>query len=113
MELANVHELIDVTGSIKIYHNDKHTYIVYEQKIDKNEFISIKDGLYKFYFCAADLPMKKEFIPYDDFIKEIQENLMNEFQIYDEDDTLIESYYVKRLIETEKKNLYKYQIKFV
>lgn len=112
METVDIQELIDLTGSIKIYDNDKHTYIVYEQKVDKNKFVSIKEGLYKFYFCANDLPMKKNFIPYDDFIKEIQEHLKNGYNVFDEDETQVTSWYVKKLIETEKKYLLKYQLRF-
>lgn len=111
--MENIQDLIDLTGSIKIYNNDKHTYIVYEQKVDNKEFIPIKNDLYRFYFCAADLPMKKEFISYDEFMKEIQENLDNGFNVFDEDDTQVTSWYVKKLIESEKKHLYKYQIRFV
>jgi hypothetical protein len=136
METTDVQDLIDLTGSFKIYNNDRHTYIVYEQKVHDKEFVRspgvgnavslaerqafeanafyvpIKEGLYKFYFCASDLPMKNEFISYDEFMKEIQENLDNGFNVFDEDGTQVTSWYVKKLIETEKKNLYKYQIRF-
>lgn len=113
MTPEEIQELIDLTGAVKMYHNDKHIYIVYEQMINGNNFVSIRDGLYKFLFDVNNLPMKISIISYDDFSKEIQDNLRDGFQVYDEDDSEITSYYVKGLITTENKYLLKYQKRFM
>lgn len=110
---CEIQELLEFTGSIRLYHNDKHTYIVYEQIIENDDFIPVSKGLYKFHFCSTDLPSKKEIITYGDFIKELQTNHEAGFKIYDDNDaTGVTSSYVRKMIEVEHKNIYKYQIRF-
>ena len=112
--MGSADQLLDFTGCIRLYNNEKNTYIVYEQMVEKDVFIPVSEGLFKFRFCTNDLPTKKEFVTHSEFTKELQAHREAGFRIYDDGDDDdapgVTSSYVKNLIQDN--NMYKYQFRF-
>lgn len=117
--LAELEEEIDLSGHLRLWHDD-HVLIVYEQKMDNCNFLPIRQhGLFKFTFNLGHLRPPSEVkstVTYEEFLAEVQDYLSKGFQVYSDedevDDIAPKSWYVAKLLDTEKKSLRKYQFRF-